>query len=85
MWYQRHYTPTKEVEEEVNREEEEDEVLTRDEGTIEEKDISRKSGVTGTPLAHILQPTAGARRQLLLNIHGKTKWMAATIAEKKDI
>jgi len=42
-------------------------------------------GVIGALLQHILQPTAGARRHLLLNTHEKTQRMAATIAEKKDI
>ena len=59
-------------------------MLTRDGGTIEERDVFQKFGVTGAPLAHILQPTAGAKRQPLPNIHKKTKRMAATIAEKKD-
>ena len=54
MRYQRHYTPTKEEEEEVNREEEEevnreeeeDEVLTMDEETTKARNVLR-DGVTG--------------------------------------
>ena len=85
MRYQRHYTPTKVEEEEVNREKEEDEVLTRDGATIEEKDVLRMFGVTGALLHRILQPTAGTRSHPLPNVHEKIQRMAATIAEKKDI
>jgi len=60
-------------------------VLTRDVGTTKGKDVPQMFGVIGALLQHILRPTAGPRRHLLLNAHAKTQRMAATIAEKKDI
>jgi hypothetical protein len=79
MQYQRHCTPSKE--------EVEDEVLTRDGGTIEEKDVSRKFGVTGARLERTLRTTAGAKEERGTSAHEKTKDQlppAATTAEKKD-
>jgi len=70
MWSPRHSTP--------NKEEEEDEVATRDDtrgmSTLQE------GGMIGVKPVPVLPPTVGARRTNEL----KTR-MTATIVEKKDI